>query len=127
MTVSSPGPARVLIVEDEFMIAMEIESVVLDAGFDVLGPAADVESALALIDANSPDIGLLDVNLGHGTTSTPVAERLTEVGVPFILCTGYQTADLVQSYGEGIPMLQKPVDTVKLVEFLRTLAPASRR
>jgi two-component system, response regulator PdtaR len=127
MNVSTRGPARVLIVEDEFMIAMEIESVVLDAGFDVLGPAADVESALALIDASSPDIGLLDVNLGHGTTSTPVAERLTEVGVPFILCTGYQTADLVQSYGEGIPMLQKPVDTVKLVEFLRTLAPASRR
>lgn len=126
MTGGPDRAVRVLILEDEFMIAMEFETVVLDAGYDVIGPAADVSSALALIDANPPDIGVLDVNLGHGTTSTPVAERLAQIGVPFILCTGYQTADLVQRYGEDVPMLQKPVDSVQLVDLLRAMIPVDR-
>ncbi len=126
MSGDTSGPIRVLILEDEFMIAMEFETVVLDAGFEVVGPAADVEAALTLIEANPPDVGVLDVNLGHGTTSAPIADRLSAIGIPFILCTGYQTDDLVQRYGEHVPMLQKPVDTVRLVEFLRTIASAGR-
>jgi len=126
MNGGTTGPARVLILEDEFMIAMEFETIVQDAGFAVVGPAADVDTALALIEANPPDAGVLDVNLGHGKTSAPVADRLSALGVPYILCTGYQTDDLVQRYGENVPMLQKPVDTVRLVEFLRTIEPAGQ-
>jgi len=118
---TEPG-RRVLILEDEFMIAMEFETVVLDAGFDVLGPFSDAESALATIETERPVAAILDVNLGHGATSLPVAERLSELNVPFVLCTGYQTADLVQRFGERVPILQKPVDTALLVELLGKIA-----
>ena len=115
--------AKILILEDEFMIAMEFETVLLEAGYQVLGPAADVDSALALIESEKPDAGVLDVNLGHGETSAPVAERLSDMEVPFILCTGYQMAEFVQQYGDAVPILQKPVDAAKLVDVLKCLLP----
>ncbi|MCT8973652.1 response regulator [Microbaculum marinisediminis] len=114
-------PARILILEDEFMIAMEFETVLLDAGYGVVGPAADVGTAMGLIDTECPDAGVLDVNLGRGETSAAVAQRLGNLSVPFVLCTGYQTSELVQRYGDTVPILQKPVDAVKLVEVLRCL------
>jgi two-component system, response regulator PdtaR len=114
-------PARVLILEDEFMIAMEFESVLADAGYRVMGPAADIEAALKLIEEEAPDVGILDVNLGRGHTSAPVAERLAGQGIPFLLCTGYQSSELVQRYGNTVPILQKPVDTGRLVDVLRCL------
>ena len=113
--------ASVLILEDEFMIAMEFETVLLDAGYRVIGPAADVDAALSLIDSEKPEIGVLDVNLGRGKTSAPVAEKLGELSIPFVLCTGYQTSDLVQRYGDTVPILQKPVDAAKLLDVLRCL------
>ncbi len=117
-------PAGVLILEDEFMIAMEFETVLHDAGYRVVGPAADVDTALSLIEAEKPEMGVLDVNLGRNGTSAPVTERLRELGVPFVLCTGYQTSELVQRYGDTVPILQKPVDAEKLVDVLRCLVPA---
>ncbi|MEJ8570037.1 response regulator [Microbaculum marinum] len=119
-------PMSVLILEDEFMIAMEFETVLLDAGYRVVGPAADVEAALALLESDKPDAGVLDVNLGRGETSAPIAEKLHRLAVPFILCTGYQTSELVQRYGDGVPILQKPVDAAKLIDVLRCLVPAPR-
>jgi DNA-binding NtrC family response regulator len=114
-------PANILILEDEFMIAMEFETVLLDAGYRVIGPAADVGTALGLIESGGPAAGVLDVNLGRGETSAPVAEKLTDLEIPFVLCTGYQTTELVQRYGDRVPILQKPVDAAKLVDVLKCL------
>jgi DNA-binding response OmpR family regulator len=85
---------RVLVVEDEFLIAMAIEQCLQDQGCEVVGPAPSVEAALDLIDRERPHAALLDVNL-DGRLSTPVAERLSALGTPYLLVTGY--ADLAQA------------------------------
>jgi DNA-binding response OmpR family regulator len=64
---------RVLVVEDEFIIAMELEAIFLDQGWQVLGPAASVVEALDLLASQPPDVAILDVNL-RGVMVTPVAE-----------------------------------------------------
>jgi DNA-binding response OmpR family regulator len=85
---------RVLVVEDEFLIAMAIEQCLQDQGCEVVGPAPSIEAALDLIDRERPQAALLDVNL-DGRLSTPVAERLSALGTPYLLVTGY--ADLAQA------------------------------
>ena len=75
---------RVLVVEDEFLITMTIEQCLQDQGCEVVGPAPSVEVALDLIDRERPQAALLDVNL-DGRLSTPVAERLSALGTPYLL------------------------------------------
>src|SRR5215213_12037178 len=98
MSLRSGGPAlaawRVLVVEDEWLIAAEIGRALEGAGAVVLGPAHSVEQALALLrdgagpDGAGPDAALLDVNL-RGEAATPVALALAGRGVPFALVTAY--------------------------------------
>ncbi len=70
--------------------------------------ARDVPGALAAIDGNAPDVAVLDVNLGRGATCAPVAERLHDLGVPFLLHTGdlHRQGELVA--GLGAPVVPKP-------------------
>ncbi|MBW9091629.1 response regulator [Rhizobium wenxiniae] len=75
---------RVLVVEDEFLIAMDLRSLLVESGFSVLGPAGTVADALELLEGETPDIALLDVNIGDERV-TPVAVRLRSLDVPFIL------------------------------------------
>jgi two-component system, response regulator PdtaR len=84
---------RILVVEDEYLIAMELDGTLRAAGYRVIGPAPDVSEALELLKAERPDAAILDVNLS-GQWVTPVAEKLRETFVPFILTTGYVAADL---------------------------------
>ncbi len=84
---------KVLVVEDEFMIAMALEAELQSNGFAVVGPAWNVATALRLIASERPDAAVLDVNLS-GEWVTPVAEALREMDVPFILASGYANADL---------------------------------
>ena len=84
---------RILVVEDEFLIAMELDITLTRAGYQVLGPAANVSAALQLLRAERPDAAVLDVNLA-GEWVTPVAEVLRALFVPFILASGYGAADL---------------------------------
>jgi two-component system, response regulator PdtaR len=84
---------RILIVEDEFLIAMELDITLRSAGYEVLGPASNVSAGLALLRAERPDAAVLDVNLA-GEWVTPVAEVLRAMFVPFILTSAYGAADL---------------------------------
>ena len=84
---------RILVVEDEFLIAMELDITLTRAGYQVLGPAANVSAALGLLRLERPDAAVLDVNLA-GEWVTPVAEVLRAMFVPFILTSGYGAADL---------------------------------
>jgi two-component system, response regulator PdtaR len=84
---------RILIVEDEFLIAMELEITLQRAGYQVLGPASNVSAALGLLRTERPDAAILDVNLA-GERVTPVAEVLRAMIVPFVLTSGYGAADL---------------------------------
>lgn len=107
---------RILVVEDEALIAMLVEDALLDAGAHVLGPAATVEEALALFQSGDPEAAVLDINLA-GQVSTPVADALADHGVPFVVATGYGAAGLPERH-RSVPVLAKPYDPQELVEAL---------
>ena len=109
---------RVLIVEDEFLLAMELETLVERGGCTTVGPASSVCQALALINGEQPDIALLDVNL-KGERATPVAAALQARGVPYVLITGYSTAQLSEPELRGAPRLDKPVNCHALTRAVK--------
>lgn len=98
---------RLLVVEDESLIAMMIGDMLRDFGCVVVGPAGSVEHAMALIEREAVDGALLDVNLSNGKRSYPVAEALQKRGIPFAFVTGYGEAGLTADF-RGVPVLQKP-------------------
>jgi DNA-binding response OmpR family regulator len=111
------GP-RVLIVEDEFIIADEIASSVAAAGYEVVGPVGSVESAQAALDTGThPDFAIVDANL-RGGSSARIAHRLRDLGVPFCVCTGYRFTDLKPTFGD-VTLLQKPVDAETLIAVIQ--------
>lgn len=84
---------RVLVVEDEFLIAMDLDGILRRGGFEVLGPVSTVDAALQRLQADRPDAAVLDVSL-HGERITPVAEVLLAMNVPFVLTSAYLPDDL---------------------------------
>ena len=78
---------RILVVEDEYLIAIEMERWLQEAGAEVAGPVSDTERALALIETEALDAAVLDVHL-NGEPAYVVADRLTERGVPYLFATG---------------------------------------
>jgi len=96
---------RVLVVEDEVLLAMMLEDVFSDAGAHVVGPAATVEQAIALIASEAIDVALLDVWL-RDKRSDLVAETLRQRGVPYVLATGYSNPDGAEL--ASAPTLPKP-------------------
>ncbi len=109
---------RVLVVEDEAVVAMELTRVLTAAGAKVVGPVGTIEEALNLLDDQPIDRALLDVNLG-GRLITPVANALTRRRIPFVYLTGYQEPDV-----DDGPILRKPVATSALLGALARGAPA---
>ncbi len=97
---------RILIVEDEMLVAMNIEDMLLDLGHEVAGLASRLEPALSLAREGEFDLAMLDVNLA-GQTSFPVAEILAGRGIPFLFATGYGVKGIDPAY-RGYPVLQKP-------------------
>ena len=88
---------RILIVEDESLVAMLLEDCLVELGYQVVATAANVDAALKLVDAGDMDLAVLDVNLA-GTLSFPVAEALEARGVPYIFVTGYAASGLPEQY-----------------------------
>ncbi|OYV41413.1 MAG: hypothetical protein B7Z80_01735 [Rhodospirillales bacterium 20-64-7] len=87
LTIDLKG-LRVLVLEDEMLIAMLLEDTLAEHECDIVGPAASVAEALALIDAQLPDAAVMDVNIG-GEKAYAVADALDQRGVPFLLVSGY--------------------------------------
>ena len=104
---------RVLVVEDEFLLAMELEGLLSRSGCDVLGPAATVVQALAVVRDQEPEVAVLDVNL-KGERVTPVAAALYDRGVPFVVITGYSGAQLSEPELRQAPRLDKPISDREL-------------
>jgi CheY-like chemotaxis protein len=109
--------SRVLIVEDEMLVAMELESLLRREGCAVVGPARTVGRALALLDQQRPDAVLLDFNL-NGQAATPVAAALRKDGVPFVLVTGYGEAQMHEPELRHAPRVDKPVNERELINVL---------
>lgn len=108
---------RVLIVEDEVIIAMLLEETLHDAGCVVIGPVPRVDKAMEVARAEPLDFALLDVNLA-GEKVFPVAEVLVERAVPFVFLTGYGRSGLPATYAQR-PALAKPF---KLAALMRVIA-----
>lgn len=110
---------RILVVEDEMLIAMMLEDMLGALGYAVVGPFANLDSALAAAASEALDAALLDVNLG-GRTVYPVAEKLVERKLPFAFVTGYDSRGLTQPWLDW-PRLDKPFRQTDLERTLRRL------
>lgn len=108
---------RVLVVEDEYLIADTMEQSLRQAGAVVLGPVPSVDDALELLD-DEPDVdgAILDINLG-GEKVFPVADVLAARGVRFVFATGYDVSDVPPAY-RHIARYEKPVDVSMLARAL---------
>ncbi|GGE02778.1 hypothetical protein GCM10011529_06550 [Polymorphobacter glacialis] len=116
---------RILVVEDEAVIAMLIEDMLDDLGIVCVGPAGSIAEAQRLIATEVFDAALLDVHL-HGTDSSPVAETLTRIGLPFAFATGHMLVEKADF--PSVPVLHKPFDLAtlaKVVDGLLTLPGAA--
>ena len=112
---------RILVAEDEMLVAMLIEDMLGDLGHDVVGPAMRLETALAAAESEDLDFAILDINLA-GKQSFPVADRLVRRGIPFMFASGYGAAGLVDPYRQA-PVLQKPFDVARIAAVIEgTLA-----
>lgn len=113
---------RVLVVEDEYLIAAEVKRWLQEAGAEVIGPVPSVDQALDLVEDQRLDAAVLDINLGHGDTSYPVADRLEMLRVPYLFATGEVTA---RAGGcNDAPRLEKPCSKADLLRTLGDLIAA---
>ena len=100
---------RVLVVEDEYLIALEVERALQEHGAEVVGPVASVHGALDLSEHSGRlDLAVLDINL-HGEAAYPVAESLQSKGIPFVFTTGYDNASISRKFAH-VMLLEKPID-----------------
>ena len=97
---------RILIVEDDVLLAWHLEDLLTTLGHDVIGPATRVALAMELARESEIDLAVLDINLA-GTKSFPVADILCQRGIPFAFATGYGAEGLVDGYRD-FPVLRKP-------------------
>ncbi len=117
---------RVLVVEDEAIVAMLVEDELRDAGAEVVGPVPSASNALRLVEAAAAEGGIsaavLDINLG-GQHVRPVADRLASLGVPFLFATGYGENRDTGGH-RAAPTLHKPFDPARLIAAVEALASA---
>lgn len=111
---------RILVVEDEYLLASDISAALRQAGSTIVGPFASVADALEVL-ARQPEIdgAVLDINI-RGEKVFPVADELRRRGVPFVFTTGYDSAALAEAYSEA-PRWEKPFDAADLVGDLAFL------
>lgn len=104
--MSGQKAKRVLIVEDDVLIAMHLEYLLTSLGHDVVDQATRIETGIEAARNSDIDLAILDVNLA-GTKSFPVADILRQRSIPFVFATGYGSDGLVDGYRND-PVLQKP-------------------
>lgn len=110
-------PCRILVVEDEYLVAQDLVEDLRSLGAEVLGPVPSVKKAMAALD-ESPrlDGAILDVNL-QGDMIFPVADRLAARDVPFVFTTGYGEGVIPERYA-AVPRCEKPVTRPRLKRAL---------
>ncbi|TPK12755.1 response regulator [Mesorhizobium sp. B2-5-9] len=111
---------RVLVVEDEWLIAEDVASDLRAAGYPVVGPVSSVAAALRLVEADKVDMALLDVQL-NAETSLPIAEILLARGTPFAFVTGYGRGDLPARF-RNCKFVTKPASEAAILTAVADLA-----
>lgn len=108
---------RVMVLEDDVLIAMDMEDFLLGEGCEVVGPISNVEAALEEVETARLDGAVVDLNL-RGELSVPVIEALRSRGVPVVVCSGYAELTGVQDMLKDVPMVPKPCDFKALQRLL---------
>ena len=121
MPVDKQEHTRILIVEDAPMLALDLEELLVDAGFKIAGIAGKLEKALALIESGACDAAIVDANLA-GVSASPLASALTARGLPFIVLSGYSSEHLQGAF-PGALFFQKPFRPAQLIQALNTILP----
>jgi CheY-like chemotaxis protein len=111
---------RVLVVEDQFVIAMDMEQMLRALGADAIDLATSIADALATIERTPPDLAILDVKLGAETTA-PIAEALQARAIPLIFVTGYGDLAALPPPLRQAPFLRKPVERGALAGLIGDL------
>jgi CheY-like chemotaxis protein len=110
---------RILVVEDTFMLADELDEILRELGCEVVGPAAQAHEAQDLAESELVlDGALLDVNLSRGETSFAIAADLAGRHVPFVFITGYDLESSFPPEFRNVPRISKPLDLDKLVHTM---------
>ncbi|MBS0232116.1 MAG: response regulator [Proteobacteria bacterium] len=112
--------AQILIVEDEALIAQLLAMYVEDLGHEVIGPAATVDEALAMLNARRPAFAIIDCTLGH-EECTPIADALSKANLPFAFATGHGIDALPVTY-KSLPVISKPFIFEDVERVLSSLA-----
>jgi len=107
---------RVLVVEDEPLIALDVADLLRDSGCNVAGPFRSVSAALDSMAQECPAAAVLDVNLG-AETAVPIADALSAKGVPFVWLTGYPSSILPERHRERL-LVAKPFSAAALLNAL---------
>lgn len=116
---------HVLVVEDNGLLCCVLEETLRDAGCEVVGPFARLPDAVEAVVTQHIDLALLDINV-RGQLVSPLAEQLRERGVPFLLTSAYQPADLPRSL-QSAAQLRKPYTDSDLLENLASVIARPRR
>src|SRR5215475_15184184 len=116
--------ARILIVEDESILAMDLETRLKGQGCDVIGLASREAKALELLERDRPDAVVLDLNL-NGKLPTDLVDALVARQVPFVIVTGYSKRQFDSPALQGAPRLDKPIKTEELARALSDLVRAA--
>jgi CheY-like chemotaxis protein len=118
-----PGSSglRVLLVEDENLVALLLEDMLAELGHTVVGPVARLDKALEMAQREPFDVAILDVNISGGEVY-PIAEALAARGIPFVFSTGYGKKSLPAPYSDR-PALQKPFQRHDLQKLFAELSP----
>lgn len=115
---------RILLVEDEMLIAMMLEDMLTELGHEVVGPVARVSKAIEMARHGALDAAILDVNI-NGEEVYPVADELDARGIPFLFATGYDGTGLRERYCKW-PALKKPFQWCDLKKLVSEVFPAKR-
>ena len=120
MRPSDPAdPLRILVAEDEFLVALLLEDDLRREGFEVLGPFARLGQALEAARREAFDLALLDVNM-NGEMVYPLADELLARGLPFLFLSGYEATSLPERF-RAAPRLAKPYEPAALLRQIERI------
>ncbi|MNH34679.1 two-component response regulator [compost metagenome] len=109
-----------LILEDQLVIAVGLEQILADALVEDVITASSEAEAMKLLASHRPDVAVLDINLGTGT-SIAVAEALSRQHIPFLFATGYGDSVSIPAHLKHVPVVRKPYDALSILSNLESL------
>lgn len=110
----------VLVVDDEILIALDLEATLRSSGADIVGPCTNAAAALDAIKITPPDAAVLDIRLGR-ETSEAIADRLAAEGIPFVFYSGQTLPTTMRAKFAGAQILTKPVQGRELIDAVARL------